>query len=57
MQGKIDQELPQLLTFLSQEVIHQRQLKDESQEHSVPYLSLLLQAFAMALAYNSQIVF
>ena len=54
MQGKLDNELPQLLTFLSNEVAHQQHLKDSPlKEHSVPYLSFLLQAVSMAFTYNS----
>ena len=53
MHGKIDSGLPNILEILMDELKHATSKKNPSKN----YTSMILQAFAMAFAYNSMIVF
>lgn len=53
MHGKLDNDLPQLLTFLLDELNHKHTLSYPSK----PYELVLLQAISMSFTYNSRLVF
>ena len=53
MPGKLDEDLPQMLVFLADELNHLYIAMDCWKA----YQSMVLQGFAMAFAYNSNLVF
>ena len=53
MHGRLDSDVPQLLSFVLDELQHQATLSDPSKQFG----SMLRQAIAMALAYDARLVF
>lgn len=55
MHGRLENELPLLVSLLLDQLNHQQTLPEEDRQD--PFTSMLLQAIAMSFAYNSRLVF